>query len=158
MKNIILVVILVAISACSPCRHLTTSTKDSVRVEVRTRTEYIRDTAWIKVPVEFVRQTVLVDSSHLETSFSVSEARINPDGSLSHSLANKPQDKPAPFDRSIEYRDSIVYRDRAVKEVVSVERELSWWQKTQIRGFWVLLVVVAFMFRKNIVSLARRMI
>lgn len=56
------------------------------------------------------------------------------------------------------YRDSIVYRDRVNTEIVEVERELTWWQQTKMKGFWVLLVVIVFVFRKNIVTLARRFI
>lgn len=158
MKWLIVLSLAVCASACCPYRHLATSSRDSVRVEIRTRTVFIRDTAWFRVPVEVVRQTVRVDTSHLETSFAISDAQINPDGSLSHSLANKPQDKPAPFDRLIEYRDSIVYRDKAVDKIIQVPRELTWWQQTQMRGFWALLVVLAIVFRRHIVTLARRFI
>lgn len=142
MKKCLLIALAILAASCCPCRHLATSSRDSVRVEVRTHIEYVRDTAWIKIPGEVVRQTVLVDTSHLETSFAMSDARINKDGSLSHSLENKPQDKPVPFERTIEYRDSIVYRDKAVREIVEVPRPLSWWQQTQMRGFWVMLVLV----------------
>ena len=147
MKNLLLILILAAVTACCPCRHLTTSTADSVRVETIVRTEYIPD-------------TVLVEdtTSHLETSFAVSDARINADGSLSHSLANKPQKRPIPTEKEVIYRDSIVYRDRVNTEIVEVERKLTWWQQTKMKGFWVLLVVIVFVFRKNIVTLARRLI
>lgn len=158
MKNIILIIILVAVSACSPCRHLTTSTKDSVRVEVRTRTEFVMDTVYRDIPAQSEKVTTRDTMSHLENSYSESDARINTDGSLFHSLSTKPRREPIPIDRPVEYRDSIVYRDKAVDRIVQVERELSWWQKTQIRGFWALLIIVAFVFRKNIVSLARRLI
>lgn len=141
------ILITVLVTSCCPCRHLTTSQRDSVRVETSIRTVYIHDTAWIKVPVEVVRQTVLVDTSHLETSVAVSDARINFDGSLSHSLVNKPQEKPVPYERLIEFRDSIVYRNRAVRDIVEVPRPLTWWQKTQIRGFWILLAVLVFIVR-----------
>ena len=104
--------------------------------------------------------SVRQDSSHLETSAAVSDARINPDGSLSHSLENKTDDREIPTQRPIEYRDSIVYRDREVEveKIVEVERKLTWWQQTKMKGFWVLLVVIVFVFRKNIVTLARRLI
>lgn len=76
--------------ACCPCRHLMTSTQDSVRVETVVRTEYIPDTVFVEVPLEIERQTVRGTMSHLETSYAVSDARITPDGALFHSLANKP--------------------------------------------------------------------
>ena len=116
------------------------------------------DTVYIDVPVEIVRETVRDTISHLETSFAASDARINPDGSLFHSLANKPQKRPEPIEKDVIYRDSIIYRDRVNTEIVEVERKLTWWQQTKMRGFWLLLVVVVFIFRKNLATLARRFI
>ena len=163
LRQIILFGIVTALSvACCPCRHLTTSTgmRDSLHVEIRHRTIWIPDTVRVQLPAERTEQTVRQDSSHLETSAAVSDARINPDGSLSHSLENKTDDQKIPTQRPIEYRDSIVYRDREVEveKIVEVERKLTWWQQTKMKGFWVLIVVVVFVFRKNIVTLARRLI
>lgn len=158
MKRILFIILLVGMTACCPCRHLTTSTRDSVRVETFIHTEYIPDTIYIKVPIERERQTVRDTTSHLETSFAVSDARINPDGALFHSLENKPQKRPVPTEKEIIYRDSIIYRDRTNTEIVEVERKLTWWQQTKMRGFWFLLAVVVFLFRKNIIALARRFI
>lgn len=158
MKSILCIILLAVMTACCPCRHLTTSTRDSVRVETVIRTERIPDTVFVEIPVEVERQTVRDTTSHLETSYAVSDARIEPDGALFHSLANKPQNRPVPTEKEIIYRDSIVYRDKAVKEIVQVERELTWWQRTQMKGFWVLLLVILFLCRKNILSLARRFI
>lgn len=146
------------LSACCPCRHLTTGTRDSVRIETVVRTERIIDTAFIEVPVEVVRQTVRDTTSHLETSFAASDARIDPDGSLFHSLANKPQKRPVSVETKVVYRDSVVYRDRETETVVEVARLLTWWQQTQIRGFWMLLALLAIVCRKPIVALAKRVI
>lgn len=151
-------VLLTTMTACCPCRHLTTSTRDSVRVETIIHTEYISDTVFIEVPVERVRQIVRDTTSHLETSFAVSDARINPFGALFHSLENKPQNRPVPTEKEVIYRDSIIYRDRTNSEIIEVERKLTWWQQTKMRGFWILLAVVLLLFRKNITTLARRLI
>lgn len=158
LQIIVFFIILLAVVGCCPTRHLTSSTQDSVRVETVVRTEYIPDTVFVEVPIESERQTVRDTTSHLETSYAVSDARITPDGALFHSLANKPQKKPVPTEKEVIYRDSIVYRDRVNTEIVEVERELTWWQQTKMKGFWVLIVVVVFVFRKNIVTLARRLI
>ena len=158
MKNLLLILILAAVTACCPCRHLTTSTADSVRVETIVRTEYIPDTVLVEVPVESERQTVRDTTSHLETSFAVSDARINADGSLSHSLANKPQKRPIPTEKEVIYRDSIVYRDRVNTEIVEVERKLTWWQQTKMKGFWIALAIIVIVYRKKIFTVARRFI
>ena len=49
LRQVILCGIVTALAvACCPCRHLTTSTQDSVRVETVVRTEYIPDTVFVK--------------------------------------------------------------------------------------------------------------
>lgn len=159
MRNLLFILILAAVmSSCCTSRQLATSSKDSVRVEIRTRTEYVHDTVMIKIPVQSERTTTQDSTSHLENDYAQSDARIEPDGSLFHSLETKPQEKPIPIEKPIQYRDSIVYRDKVVKDIVQVERELSWWEKTQIKGFWVLVIVIVFVCRKKIISLIRRFI
>lgn len=148
----------VLLTSCCPCRHLTSSTRDSVRVETVVRTERVPDTVFVEIPVERERQTVRDTTSHLETSFAVSDARINPDGELFHSLENKPQNRPVPTEKEVVYRDSIFYQDKTITEIVEVERKLTRWQQTKMRCFWVLLAVVLLLFRKNITTLARRLI
>lgn len=148
----------VLLSGCCPCRHLTTGTRDSVRIETVIRTERIADTVFVEVPVEVIRQTVRDTTSHLETSFALSNARINPDGSLFHSLENKAGTRPVAIEKEIVYRDSIVYRDRETETVVEVARPLTWWQQTQIRGFYMLLALLVIIFRKQIVSVVKRVI
>lgn len=140
--------------ACCPCRHLTALTQDSVRVETVVRTEYIPDTVFVDVPIESERQTVRDTMSHLETAYAVSDARITSDGALFHSLANKPQKKPIPTEKEVIYRDSTIYRDRVNTEIVEVERKLTWWQQTQMKGFWIVLAVLVLVCRKNIFSVA----
>lgn len=159
-KYIITTTALVAVlTSCSPSRHLATSNniKDSVRVETVIRTEYIPDTVFIEIPIERERQTVRDTTSHLETSFALSDARINEDGTLYHSLENKPHKRPTEIQKEVVYRDSIVYRDRTgeVEKVVEVERELTWWQKMKMKGFWLLLVVFGFVFRKKILPVVK---
>ncbi len=162
LQIIVFFIILLAVVGCCPCKHLTTSTgtRDSLHVEIRHRTIWIPDTVRVQLSAERTEQTVSQDSSHLETSAAVSDARINPDGSLSHSLENKTNDREIPTQRPIEYRDSIVYRDREieVEKIVEVERKLTWWQQTQIRGFWVAIIIILVLLRKKIFPLIRRFI
>ena len=165
MKRLLIVTLCTlaaALTACCPCRHLTESSRrrDSVRIETVVRTERIKDTVFIDIPAERERQTIRDTASHLETSYAISDARINADGSLFHSLANKAQRRPVQTEKEIVHRDSIVYRDRdvEVEEIVEVERKLTWWQKMQMRGFWVLLTLGAFVFRKKILAVVRRLI
>lgn len=158
MKSAIAAVALIYLTGCCSCRHLTTSTQDSVRVETIVRTERIRDTVFVDVPVERERQTVRDTMSHLETTYAASDARITPDGALFHSLENKPQKRPVAVEKEIIYRDSIIYRERATTETVEIERELTWWQQTKIKGFWILLFLMLFSLRRKIVSILKKII
>lgn len=158
LQIIVFFIILLAVVSCCPTRQLTTSTQDSVRVETVVRYERVLDTVFIEIPVEVVRQTVRDTTSHLETSYAVSDARITTDGALFHSLENKPQKKPIPTEKEVIYRDSIFYRDKIVKKSVPVERELTWWQQTQMKGFWIVLAILVVACRKKIFAVVRRFI
>ena len=156
--TIILLAAIMAIGCC-PCRKASVpAVRDSVRVETQIRTEYVRDTVLVEVPVETREHTVRDTTSHLETTFAESDAAIMPDGALYHTLRNKPQRHPAEVETKVVYRDSIIYRDRIKTERVEVERELTWWQQTRLRGFWVLLAVVVWLLRKPVVEFVRRFI
>lgn len=141
--------------SCGHYRHLATSgsVRDSVRVETVIRTEIIPDTVYVEVPEETVRQTVRDTASHLETSLAVSDARLNADGMLFHSLENKGGKRPVEVKKEVVYRDSVVYRDRAVTrtETVEVRRPLTRWQRMQIWGFWALAAAAAVAARGKIV-------
>lgn len=96
------------------------------------------------IPAQTAERTTRDSVSHLENDYAVSDARINPDGSLFHNLRTKPQKKPVETDKKIERRDSVVYKDRylKVKEKVSVPRDLTKFQKFEIFGFWFLTAVI----------------
>lgn len=157
----VFVVALLSLTSCGAGKHLPVQTenRDSVRIEVREVRRYIRDTAFIPIPAQSAENTTRDTSSHLETDFAESDARINPDGTLSHSLRNKPQEKPVPVDVPTTQKDSIVYKDRYLYEPVEVPRDLTSWQKWQMRSFWILLSAVAvYVLKKPMLALARRFI
>lgn len=136
-----LCLIAVSLCACCPCRSLTSTTADSVRIETVVRTEFVKDTVYIDVPREVVRE-IVADSSHLETEYARSDARILVNGQLYHSLENKTQKRPVEAQTRIEYRDSVVYRDRVQREVVEVEKRLTAWQRLQMTGFWMFVTAI----------------
>lgn len=163
MKRIASILLVAAVAAamlpaCCPCKHLTTSTRDSIRVETVIRTERVPDTVLVEVPVEVIRQKVRDTTSHLETSFAASDAWINPDGSLFHSLENKAQKRPVATKKEVVYRDSIVYRDRETEPVVEVAQPLTWWQQTQMRGFYMLLALLVIVCRKQIAAVVKKLL
>lgn len=149
------------IGGCSPGKHLakTQQQQDSTRVEVRKEIVYVPDTVYLEIPSQTAERTTRDSTSHLENDFAESDARINSDGTLYHDLRTKPQEKEIPVEVPKERKDSIIYRNIEVEKIVPVERELTKWQKTQMRGFWVVLVVlVVYVFRKPFLALIRRFI
>lgn len=140
-RFLILIAVSSSLCGCCPCRKLSSTTADSVRIETVVRTEFVKDTVYIDVPKEVVRE-IAAESSHLETEFASSDARILTDGRLFHSLENKAQKRPVEVKKEIEYRDSVVWKERAVKEVVEVEKRLTAWQRFQMTGFWVFVTAI----------------
>lgn len=161
MKNLILFSLLFMAACCPHNKYLTTNTatQDSTRIEVRKEIVYVPDTVYLEIPAQTAERTTRDSTSHLENDFAESNARINSDGTLYHDLRTKPQEKEIPIEVPKEHKDSIIYRNIEVEKIVPIERELTKWQKTQMRGFWVVLVVlVVYVFRKPIFTLIRRFI
>jgi len=160
MRQITLLISVAAFSlaGCRSSKSLVTQSqeyrRDSVRVEYRERTVFVPDTVYFEIPRQIAERTAADSTSHLENDYASSDARLNPDGTLTHTLNTKPQFKPVPTERKIEYRDSIIYRDKAVKVdntvTENVPRPLSWWEQTQIYGFWAAIAIVAIIYRKKI--------
>ena len=160
MNISLLLLIALLLTACGTPKKLTTTQQDSTRIEIRETVIYVPDTVFVEIPAQTAERTTQDSTSHLENDYALSDARINPDGSLYHDLKTKPQEKPVPIEKPVERKDSIIYRTQYIyREVtVEVERELSWWEKTQIYGFWGLVVILLIVYRKKIFALARRFI
>lgn len=120
---------------------------DSTNTTIHERIVTIHDTVTLYIPVES-HSSVGEDSSHLETDFATSDAWIDSVGKLHHNIDSKPQEVPVPVDVHVPVADTSKYESHTkidsipypVPYEVPVEKELTWWQETQMRGFWVLLV------------------
>lgn len=161
MKRIIIIATMAAsflFGGCGTSRHIPTQVqeqkRDSMRVEYREHVIFVPDTVYVEIPPQTAERTTADSVSHLENDYASSDARLNFDGTLTHTLFTKPQTMSVPTERKIECRDSIVYRDRVIKgkETVTeyVEHKLSWWERTQIYGFWAAIILVAVCYRKKI--------
>ncbi len=152
------------LTACRTSRPIETQAyqRDSVRVEYRERTVFVPDTVFFEIPAQSSERTTADSSSHLENDYATSDARINIDGTLYHTLKSKPQAKPVPTQKPIEYRDNIIYRDRVNdnKRVITkyVPYKLSWWEQTQIYGFWIFIAFLGIAYRKKILRFLVRII
>ena len=110
MKRFILFLVMFLVVGCGifkKVQYVPVETKtDSVYVE-----KLVRDTLSIEIPGETV-YVVAQDSSHLETKWSVSDAKIDSTGRLHHSLTNK----------DIKIEKEIVYKE--IEKRVEVEKEV----------------------------------
>lgn len=142
-KVSIIVWMLWSLTACCQPKLLGDYKQDSVRVEVVENVVYVHDTLYHEVPLIKEVQSVRDTISHLSNTYAESWASVRSDGTLSHTLLTRPQRIPIPFKKTEKHRDSIVYRTIEERVVVEVERNLSWWEQTQIKGFWALLAFIA---------------
>lgn len=114
MKRLLLFLLMVFMVSCGTFRKVqyvpVGTKKDSVVVEkIVERT----DTVKVEVPGEKV-YVVAVDSSHLETTVAISDAKIDSTGILHHSLENK----------DVNLKKEIVYKDKIIEKRVEVEKEV----------------------------------
>ncbi len=137
-------VMILGLSSCGAAKQAAPERSDSTRVEVRTITQTVHDTAYIELPV-FVERNVTRDTtSTLENPYAKSKASIT-DGLLSHSLQTKPTRQPVKIEKEIVYRDSIVFRDRTETVTVEVEKELTKWQSFKMKtgGTTLAILIIA---------------
>lgn len=133
---------------CRTWKHNTTEreqTDDSVRIEYREKIIRVPVTVYVEVPVE--RQIQMADdSSHLETSFAVSDARmiwIDSVPFLRHSLENKPQKIARTDSVPVVEKEKIMWKTRRVTYTKTEIREKKppWWQKGLMWAGGVSIVV-----------------
>ena len=140
MKYYLPLLLLLTASACSTVRQLPST--DSTKVEVRYETKTVYDTAYIELPVIVEKVATLDTASVLENKYAKSAASVS-GGVLTHSLETKPVREPVAVEKEIVYRDSLVFRDKVQTVTVEVEKELTAWQKFQMRlGFVTSLLLV----------------
>ena len=145
MKKIFLCMVLpVLFLSCRTGRQVVVvEARDSVRVEERVREIKVTDTLFVEVPAQSAERTTADSTSHLENDYAVSDARIMVNGSLYHSLETKPRTDTLTQELSVQAKDSIIYREKVIPQVVTVEKGLSDWQKIQIRGFGIFLILTS---------------
>ena len=140
---VFIAIVLLLFSSCRTGKIVVVEGKDSIRIEERVREIKVTDTLFVEVPVQSAERTTADSTSHLENDYAVSDARVNPDGSLSHSLETKHRTDTIPKELYVQIWDTTIYREKVIPKVVTVEKGLSDWQKMQIRGFWIFLILTS---------------
>lgn len=175
-SKIFLILPLLAVSMLFSCRTskdaassppIVITNSDSIRIEYIETLRIDTVTVEIPLPAESSSQIVRDSTSHLETSLALSDAWINPDGTLGHSIRNKPEslksDIPVAVKDSHSNNSAIKTKEIPVPYPVEkkVEKELSAWQKFRLNSFWVLLTTLLasliYIFRKPLLRLMCRL-
>jgi hypothetical protein len=145
MRQLTIIAAALLLCSCAAQKAAQETQRDSVHVETIERTVYKDSIIFVPLPAENDAASLPdSDTSRLETSLAESEAFVK-DGQLHHSLRNKETLLPVPVKLPSVIRQEYAYalRDRKVVEVVEVERELSWWQRTLLILGGGLLAAVA---------------
>ena len=175
MKRILLITLLaVLLGGCRTTKQLLPSVpmapvilnnSDSVKTEYIETVRIDTVTVEVPVPMESVSQVVRADSSHVETSLAVSDAWICEDGSLGHTISNKPQKLkgealvPVKDTQTNKEAEKIREVPVAYPEPVYVEKKLTLWQVVRIKSFWylmgIILILIFWVIRKPLISMFR---
>ena len=153
--------LLTSCSVQKPGLGMQVNVKDSTVVHIKDSTVYKYVPVEVPIPVEVMREIVPAsDSSHLETGIALSDAYIDTLGFLHHSLQNKKGTfiGTAPVEEHHHEVISQSEHQETVHEppqIVEVEKQLNWWQKFRLGGFWVLLVVALVGWRREIWKLIK---
>lgn len=149
------IIMALIISLCG-CRTVKSSvnekenTSDSVRIEYREKIVKVPVTVYVEVPVEEKEKITKDSTSHLETSFAVSDASmIWIDGVpfLRHSLANKAQKIEKKDSVAVVEKEKMVWKTRRVtyNKTVTLEKQLSKWQQFKVDyGGWAIIITFLF--------------
>lgn len=166
---VIAILLILALFALCGCRSVKSAEKekteigDSVRIEYKEKIVKVPVTVYVEVPVESKERFSRDTTSHLTTSFAVSDAAIVwIDGVpfLRHSLENIPQKFQKKDSVPVTEKEKVVWKTRRVtytkKEIY--EKENTWWEKMKIRYgevsfvlniFFILSLIVMFKFLRR---------
>ena len=175
MNKVITLIALLSLLSFSACRTskdmipsspvIVTNT-DSVRIEYIETVRIDTLTVEVPVPMESAKQVVQDSTSHIETSLAESDAWINDDGTLGHSIRNKEQKLKS--DVSVPVKDTKTNNTEAtVREVpvpypepVYIERDFTKWESFRLDAFWYLvgftLIASGWFLRKPLISVIRK--
>lgn len=162
----LLAIMCILLAACCPCRNVASTTseithqRDSLRVvHIDTIRVVERDTV-IMGPISQAHDKVAImtTNSYLENEYCTSRANVDELGILTHTLDTR--DSALLPMRLVEVASttndilSHISEHDNTSQTTAVEikevNHVTWWQRTQIIGFWALLGVLAINYRKVI--------
>lgn len=123
MKNILIILSFFLMIGCCASKHaIEVPVKEIVKIEYRDSLIRVKDTIYIQPPVEEKSNKTKEDSSHLETSMAKSDAWIDVEGNLNHTLENKDTPLKTIRDTIFVTQNIIEYKEKEVPIEVEVEK------------------------------------
>lgn len=141
MRNFItFLVITLFVTSCAATKVQYVPTQAETIIEYRDTTIYLRDTIRVEIPKEKKQNVVNRDTSHLETSVAISDAWVDADNNLNHTLKNKSD---APLKAKIDTCFVVEYVDKfqEVPIVQEVKVEVPYIPK----WCWIIMMYAALM-------------
>ncbi|MCM1093806.1 MAG: hypothetical protein NC421_07625 [Lachnospiraceae bacterium] len=156
MKHLILILIpLLALMSCRTTMPTVTTAPmiltdhDEKTVEREVITEIDTVTVFIEIPAQSAYRETPDSTSHLETDYAISDAWVNSDGTLGHTLENKLHSKPVdvPVPKTTVNNNQTEAKIKevpvSVPQPYPVEKDISRWESFKMDSFWWLLAALA---------------
>ena len=160
--TLVITILLCALLLLVGCKSPKEIVREVTVIETHDSIHFVHDTLYFDVPVQTAQIVTKDSTSVLENDLAISQVAINKDGTLSHKLESKKQIVPVPFEKPVETKTQVIYRNMEVKVPVPVEKELTKWEKFRLSAFWWLLcasvVCVGVVLRKPLFAIVRRFI
>ena len=123
MKNILIIFTFFLMIGCCASKHaVEVPVKEIVKIEYRDSLIHVKDTIYIQPPVEEKSNKTKEDSSHLETSMAKSDAWIDVEGNLNHTLENKDTPLKTIRDTIFVTQNIIEYKEKEVPIEVEIPK------------------------------------
>lgn len=174
MKQLLFVIPLMLFASCHsskqaiPSEPVILNNQDSVRETTVIKTVYVPVTVEVPIPQQSETKVSAADSSRVETDLAVSDAWINEDGTLYHSIKNKPMSFTAEVNvpqRDINHQvETVKTKEIPVPQpyAVEVERQHTLMEQIKLSSWWLLLIItlfsVGYIFKNPLYKLVRKIV
>lgn len=174
MKHLLFILILLLFASCHSSRQLferepvVLNNQDSIKETTEVKTIYVPVTVEVPIPQQSESIVTAADTSRVETDIAVSEAWINEDGTLYHSIANKPVTCTAetyvPQTTTDHNIETIKTKEIPVPQpyAVEVERKQTLTEQIKLSSWWLLLIIsllsIGYILRNPLYKLVRKII
>lgn len=174
MRHLLFIILLLLFASCHSSKQLferepvVLNNQDSIKETTEVKTIYVPVTVEVPIPQQSESIVTAADTSRVETDVAVSEAWINEDGTLYHSIENKPVTCTAetyvPQTTTDHNIETIKTKEIPVPQpyAVEVERKQTLMEQIKLSSWWLLLIIslfsIGYILRNPLIKLVRKII